>query len=169
MNTTITTKDIVLIAIFGVILALQEEIMVFIPNVNFTVFLIVLFSKTFGLFKTLLILIVYVFIDNFVMGSFSPIFTPFMYLGWAIIPISLNTIFKNINKSIHLAFLGALFSFIYCWIYLIPNAFILKIDIKAYLMVDIYFEIVMAITSFITIMWLFDPLHKVLSQLTNSK
>lgn len=163
----LTIKELVLVALFAVILTVQEELLVFLPNVNLTVFLIVLFSKCFGLYKTIMIIIVYVFLDNIVMGSFSPIWTPFMFVGWGLIPVLLNTVFKNVNESIKLAFLGVLFSFLYCWIYLIPNAFVYKIDIKAYLAADIYFEILLAVTSFVTIMWLYEPTHKVLDRLLN--
>lgn len=161
-------KDIAIISIFGVIVALQEEILIFLPNINFTVFLVVLFSKVFGLYKTLLMILVYVFLDNTLMSSFSPIFTPFMYLGWAIIPSLLNTVFKNVNKTMQLALLGILFSFVYCWVYIIPNALILKINIIAYLASDILFEILMALSSFITILWLYEPSAKALKKLYSS-
>ena len=88
-----------------------------------------------------------------------------MYIGWIIIPIFLNTVFKHINESLKLAILGVLFSFIYCWIYLIPNAFILNINIKAYLIADVYFEIVLAATSFVTILWLYNPAYRILKKL----
>lgn len=161
----ITTKDIVLIALFAAILTIQEELLVFIPNVNLTVFLIVVFSKSFGLLRSLLIVAVYVLLDNLIMGSLSPIWTPFMLLGWSLIPILLNTIFKLVNESTKLAVLGAFFSFLYCWIYLIPNVIVLNIDIRAYLAADIYFEIILAVTSFLSIMWFYEPVYKVIQRL----
>ena len=161
----LSVKDIALIALFAVILTVQEELLVFIPSVNFTIFLIVLFSKCFGCFKTILIVTIYVILDNMYMGNFSIIWIPFMYIGWIIIPIFLNTVFKHINESLKLAILGVLFSFIYCWIYLIPNAFILNINIKAYLIADVYFEIVLAATSFVTILWLYNPAYRILKKL----
>ena len=38
--------------------------------------------------------------DNLVIGSFNIIFTPFMFIGWAIIPLTICTIFKKIEKIV---------------------------------------------------------------------
>ena len=99
-NQILTTKDITLIALLATLLFIQEQALSFIPNVQLTVFLLVLFSKKFGLLKTIIISSIHVILDNLVMGSFNLIFVPFMLLGWLIIPITLNTIFKKVNSNI---------------------------------------------------------------------
>ena len=45
----LSTKDIVLIGAFAAVLLIQKELLAFIPNVSLTVFLIVLYSKAFGM------------------------------------------------------------------------------------------------------------------------
>ena len=162
---SLKTADIVIIPVFAVILTLQEELLTFIPNVSLTVFLIVLYSRVFRTHRTMLLLVVYVFLDSLLMGSINPLFIPFTYLGWSLIPLCLNTIFKGASKSVQLAFLGVLFSFLYCWIYIIPNLMVMGINLKAYLAADLPFELTLAATSFLTILWLYEPCYKVLNDL----
>ena len=127
-NKMLTTRDITLIAILTAILFVQEQALSFIPNFQLTVFLIVLFSEKIGFVNTIIITAIHVLLDNLVMGSFNFIYVPFMLIGWLIIPVLLNTIFKKVNSNILLAVLGVMFSFIYCWIYIIPNCIILQTD-----------------------------------------
>ena len=63
------TKDLVLIALLTSILFLQEQLLSFIPNVQLTFFLIVLYSKKLGIVKSSLIILIYVIIDNLLGGS----------------------------------------------------------------------------------------------------
>ena len=108
----LTTKDIALIAVLTGVLFVQEQLLSFIPNVQLTVFLLVIYSKKLGLVKTSIITIIHVLLDNMIMGSFNILYLPFMLVGWLIIPIMLNTLFKKVDSNIKLAFLGILFSFI---------------------------------------------------------
>lgn len=157
----INAKDITLIALMTTILFVQEQALTFIPNVQLTVFFLILYSKKFGLYKTSIICLIHVLLDNFVMGSFNLIYMPFMFLGWIIIPISLNTIFKRANSNIILAFLGVLFSLIYSWVYIIPNCIIMQVDLLTYLMADLIWEILLVTSSFLTILLLYEPCSKI--------
>ena len=65
------TKDLVLIALLTSIIFLQEQLLSFIPNVQLTFFLLVLYSKKLGIVKSSLIILIYVIIDNLLSGSFS--------------------------------------------------------------------------------------------------
>ena len=73
-------KDITIIAIFAAILFVQEQLLTFLPNVQLTVFLIVLYSKVFGLSKTLIIILIHTILDNILMSSFSLYYFPFMLI-----------------------------------------------------------------------------------------
>ena len=71
----LATKDITLIALLTTLLFVQEQALVFIPNVQLTVFLIVFYSKKLGFLRTSLIVAIHVVLDNLVMGSFNLIYT----------------------------------------------------------------------------------------------
>lgn len=161
----LVVRDIALIAILAGIMFVLEEIMTFLPNIQLTVLLIVLFSKKLGLKRTSLIVLIHVILDNLFMGSFNFIYTPFMLAGWLIIPLSLNTIFKKVDNKLILALLGILFAFIYCWLYIIPSSLYFNINIKAYFISDILFELLLAASSFISIYLLYNPLSKVIENM----
>lgn len=161
----LTVKDITLIAALTAILFCQEQLLTFLPNFQLTVFLLVLYSKRLGLMKTSIIVLIHVILDNLVMGSFNFIYTPFMLAGWIIIPITLNTIFKKVNSPIGLALLGIMFSFIYSWLFIIPNIIILEVDFWVYFYSDIWWEIILAISSFLSILWLYKPCYNVLDKI----
>ena len=156
-----STKDITIIAVMTTILFVQEQLLASLPGIQLTVFLIVLFSKKLGLAKSSIIIVLHVLLDNFYMSSFSLMYTPTMLIGWLIIPLSLCTIFKKVESPILLALLGVLYSFIYCWIYIIPSYFLISISPTAYLISDIAFEITLAVISFVSILFLYKPCSKI--------
>ena len=96
----LTVRDMALIAMFAAILFIQEEALTFIPNVQLTVFLLVLYSKRLGFIKTSIIIIIHVILDNLVMGSFSVIWTPAMFVGWMLIPTNICTAFRHVENFI---------------------------------------------------------------------
>lgn len=155
-----TTKDLVIVALLAAVLYVQEEVLTFLPNIQLTIFLIVLYAKKLGFKKTTFIIIVHVLLDNLTMGSMNYVYTPFMFVGWELIPALLSTVFRKVNDSNKLAVLGILFALIYCWIYIIPSVLIMHINILAYLASDIIFEIILAASSYVSILWLYDPCSK---------
>ena len=90
-------KRLVRIAIFAAVLFVQEYILSFIPNVQLTQCLIAVYYYTFGLFDTIIIIIIHVFLDNLIMGSFNIIYTPAMFIGWTTLPLLLHLFRKNQN------------------------------------------------------------------------
>lgn len=161
----IKVKDITIIAVFAALLFSLEQALTFLPNIQLTVFLIVLFSKKLGFTKTTLIILIHVILDNLIMGSFNILYFPFMLLGWLVIPLTLTTIFKKASSSIALAFLGILYSFIYSWMFIIPQVLILNIDVVAYLIGDFWWEVVLALSSFLSILWLYTPCSNLLDRI----
>lgn len=163
-------KDISLIGIFAAILFVQEQILSFIPflpNVQLTILLLVLYTKVFGFQKTIIMVILHVFLDNLIMGSFNYLIIIFMILGWGFIPLSLSTIFKKVEKPISLACLGVLFALVFSWFMIVPGMIVQELSFKEYIIADIIFEVILAASSFITILWLYEPLYKVLNNLNN--
>ena len=128
-----STKDIAIIAIMTTILFVQEQLLSSLPGIQLSVFLIVLYSKKFGLAKTSLIVFLHVILDNFYMSSFSLMYTPTMLIGWLIIPLTLCIIFKKIESPIWLGVLGILYAFIYSWLFIVPNYLIIHIYIFDFL------------------------------------
>ena len=98
------------------------------------------------------------------MVSLNPLYIIFMLMGWVIIPITINTIFKKVDSNITLAFIGMLYSFIYCWLFSIPNCILWDMNFITYLTFDIIWEVIFASSSFLTIILFYKPCSKVLDK-----
>ncbi len=158
----VNVKELVLLSVLTTILFVSEQILSFLPSVQITFLLIILYSKVFK-FKTIFIIIVHVLLDNLFNSSFNIIFIPFIILAYSIIPITLNTIFKRITKELPLALLSIVYSFIYCISYVIPTALTTNIKVVDYLIADLPFSIILAVVSFLTVLWLYKSLYKFLN------
>ena len=80
-----------------------------------------------------------------------------------------HTVFKHTEDSLKLAFAGALFAFLYCWIMIVPTMWVLKTPFIAYLISDIGFELLLAASSFLGILLLYEPLSKLLRKLLKTE
>ena len=158
-------KDITLCAICTSILVVQEQILAFLPNIQLTLFLMVVFSKKLGLIRTIIIITCYTLIDGLVGGPFNIIYITFMFIGWLIIPILLCTIFKKVQSPLYLALLGVMFAFTYSWINIIPNLILTSATIISYLIADYPFELLLAASSFLSILWLYTPIERVFKKI----
>lgn len=164
MNSKI--KEITLLAISTAILIIQEFAFSFIPNIQLTTFLIMVYVRVFGLKKTLTIVIIHVIIDNLLFGSIGMlnIVIPMM-IAWILIAIIFYFVQKKTNNILVFAIFAYLFGHLYGMIFVPFQAFILQIDILTYLLIDILWQIVMGIGNLLAVLWLFQPLSNVLNDL----
>jgi len=165
----LSIKDITVIALLTAILFVQEELLTFIPNVQLTVFLLVLYSKKLGFFRTSIIVVIHVILDNLIIGSFSLIYTPAMFIGWELIPVIICTVFKKTESNVVLAFAGILSSLLYSWVFILPACILYKMSFVAYMIGDVLFEIILALSSFVSILLLYKPLSKVFDKFEITK
>jgi len=158
------TNDVALIAILSAILLVQQIALSFLPNVQTTVLLIVLYTKVLGFKKTTLIIMIHVILYNTLspFGAVIPLHFISMFVGYMIIPISLQTIFKKLKSPLQLASAGLLFGFLYGWAFIPVSVFVLGIPFMTYFLMDLPFEMVMAVSNFLSIYWLYEPLSKLL-------
>ncbi len=151
-------KNLVLISFLSVILFVQKLMLAFLPNIQLTDLLIILFSKTLGTRRTGVIVTLYVFLDSLAFGSISLIYSPFILIGWLMIPFLLNSSFRKVESVLGLAVLGIFFSLLYSLINIMPNLFIIEVSFWHYLLLDIPFEILLSVSSFLSIIWFYKPL-----------
>jgi len=157
-------KDVALIAVLAAVLFAQQMALSFIPNVSFTAFLIILYTRLLGFKKTTMIVIVHVIAVNLLspFGPVIPLHIPSMLIGWMLIPILLSTVFKGFKGVWTLALFGLIFGFIYGWMFIPVSVFALGIPFMEYLLMDLIFELIMGISNFLAILWLYEPMHKFL-------
>lgn len=162
-------KDLALIALLTILLFIQEQVLVFLPNIQLTIFFLVLYSKKVKLIDTVIICVLYVILDNIFGGYFNLLFIIFMLIGWLIIPLSLNTIFKKVESNIILAILGILYALIYSWVNMIPSCIVFQMDPITYLLGDIIWEVLLAVSSFLSILILYNPCARIFDIYINKK
>lgn len=158
-------RRVAVIAIFSALLFIQEELLSFIPNVSFTPLLIAVFFFSFGLRDTLIIVTIHVLLDNIVMGSISFIYTPAMFVGWYSLVLILF-LFRNVTNKWLLSVIVGLHGFIYCGCFLFVSVIFYKIPFTAYLISDIPFTLILVLSSFVTTLFLLEPLVRIMKKLT---
>ena len=158
-------KEITLYAVLTSILFVQEQLLTFLPNIQLTFLLIILYSKVIKLRGTLIIVTIHVFLDNLLNGSLTVLTTIPMFIGYIQIPLIIKFLFKNAKKPLFLASYGVLASIVYSIAFLITNWLILPINIVSYIIADIPFTLTLCISSFISILLLYKPLYNVLNNL----
>jgi hypothetical protein len=156
-------KDITLIGALAAILFLIDQVFSFVPFLQFSMLLIVLFSRKLGSLKTSFIILIFVVL-GYLLIEFNLLFIVFSIIGWLFVPLLSNTIFKNTRSVILIGLESILFSFLYSWIHIIPSCLIIESSIIEYLKIDIVFELTLAASSFVTIVFLYKPLEKVLDR-----
>ena len=164
-NNKITVRELCILAFMSVLLFIQEELFVFIPNFQFTFLLLAIYVSVFGFKKTSLIIFAHVLLDNIYMGSLTPIVMIPMWLGYM---IYIGIIWLLRNKNIWLLTLGGILgAYIYCMLFLVTNIVFLEIDVYLYWLADIPFEIMLISTIAFTMIYLYKPLRRKLSELWN--
>ena len=164
-NNKITVRELCILAFMSVLLFIQEELFAFIPNFQFTFLLLAIYVSVFGFKKTSLIIFAHVLLDNIYMGSLTPIVMIPMWLGYM---IYIGIIWLLKNKNIWLLTLGGILgAYIYCMLFLVTNIVFLEIDVYLYWLADIPFEIMLISTIAFTMIYLYKPLRRKLSELWN--
>ncbi len=153
----LTVKDIAFMAMFAAILFIQEEALTFIPNIQLTIFFIVLYSKKLGFYRTSLIVLIHVALDNLVMGSFNLVYTPAMFIGWMMIPTIICTLCRKVESPLILGIVAFACGFLYSWCFVLPNYLVYNINPWVYLASDIVFELILAACGFVTVLLLYKP------------
>ena len=156
-------KDVALLGILNAILYLVDQVLSFVPFLQLSMLLIILFSRKMGTLKTSIIVIIYVTLE-YIGAGFNLLFFIFSVIGWLFVPLLTNFLFRKTKSVISIALQGVLFSFLYSWTHIIPSCIIIESSIIDYLSMDVFFEISLAISSFVSILLLYKSLEKVIDR-----
>jgi len=154
-----TTKRLLMIAFAITITFVQEQMLLILPNVQFTVLLIIVFTSVFTFKESMTYIFVYVILDNLYLGGFNLFYMIPMFLAWSLIPISYHTFMRRTTNEYYLGFFAFVFGFVYGWSFIPFNMIQTGIsNFYVYLGADIMFEIIMAVVGFVSVIWLYKPL-----------
>ncbi len=163
------TKKMLMISLSIAILFTQEQLLMFLPNIQLTVLLIILFTSVYTFKESMMMITAYVLLDSLFMGGFNLFYMVPMVLAWYLIPLSYHTFLRKTKSELKLALFAIMFGFVYGWMFIPFNMLQTGINnFIPYLIADIPFELIMATTGFLTVFWLYQPLYKVLTELTTT-
>lgn len=161
---SMSVKRIARIAIFAAILFVQEFVLSFVPNIQFSQCLIAIYYYAFGLVDCIFIIIIHVFLDNLIMGSFNVYYTGAMFIGWIMLPLLLHLFKKNQNRFFS-ASLVAIHGIIYSFAFVLANVLLNEVPFLAYLISDIPFQVILVVNGFLTTLLLKDKLVDLLKKI----
>lgn len=145
------------------VLVAQEELLVLIPNVSLTPLLIVLYAAILPFHLLVLLIMSYVLLDSMFMGTLDLMYMIPMVLAWVTLGI-FGRIWKD--KFITVTLFTFFFGFLYGWFFIPTKMIMLDVfHVWPYLLSDLPFEVIMAISNLILMVVLYRPLKKVLTRL----
>lgn len=153
-----TVKKITFLVSLTCILFVQEELLAFIPNIQLTFLLVILYGAIVGIKDGSIIIFVHVLLDNLVMGSFNVWTILPMFIGLEITLI-IGYLFRNKNEFI-MAIGVVLACILYSLGFFVINLFVYSIKPLEYLIADVPFTLGLIVCSVISILFLYKPLYK---------
>ena len=155
-----STRRLLMIAFAVTITFVQEQMLLLLPNIQLTIVLMFVFVSVFTWKESVMYILVYVILDNLYLGGFSLFNLIPMLFAWNLIPFVYNVILKRTTNEHTLAWVALAFGFVYSWSF-IPGAIIMYGfgDVwQLYIVSDLIFEVVLGLTGFVTVLWLYKPL-----------
>ncbi|HQD91817.1 MAG TPA: hypothetical protein PK924_00980 [Bacilli bacterium] len=151
-------KKLTLLAVLVALVVALEQALSYLPSVQVTTLLIVIISTSFDRKYSLLAVFVYVTLDN-ILGGFTFLY-PFMLISWSLFSLTINR-FRNHNELV-LAIISLVFGLVHMIVLGIPNILIYKLKLIAYVVTDIPFTAIFMLVNFLTVLWLYSPLKKII-------
>lgn len=163
----ITVRDMTLMVCLTAILFVQEEMLAFIPNIQFTFLLMLLYGSVLGPKRASIIMVIHVMLDNLFMSSFGVFTIVPMLIGYEI-TILFGYIFGKRNEYLLSVFAG-LSAIIYSLLFIPINIYVYDVKPIVYIISDIPFTAIMAICNIFCVIYLYKPLYKVLNEQYNKE
>ncbi len=146
------------------VLVIQEQILVFIPQVQLTVILIIVYAQFLSYHLLVPLIVGYVLLDNLIMASFSLMYTPSMMIMWVVLGVVARMLRHKPDFVLFIWAVG--FAFLYSWSF-IPARLIEQstMNVWLYLKADFVFEIILAANSVITFQLFYEPLKRLFQRI----
>lgn len=154
-------KKLCYIVVLTTILFVQEEVLTFIPSVQFTFFLIILYGATIGLGYGSIIVVIHVLLDNLYMSSFTIFTIGPMLIGYEVTLIC-GYLLRNRSEWI-IALASGICALIYAALFIPVNIVVYNVDPIAYIIADIPFDVVLVCCNVLCVLILYKPMYKLLN------
>jgi hypothetical protein len=157
----INVRSITLTAMLLSVLVVQEEVLMFIPNVQLTAVLIMAYAAVLPLPLLLMLVSGYVIIDGMIMGTVFSYYTVPMLFSWLLLALIARAV-RNRPFWV-IVIIGVAHAFIYSWSFIPVRILEQGIGILwPYFMADLPFEVMLAATNLVTVFLFYRPFRDVL-------
>ena len=161
-------KKLIMVSLFTAILFVQEELLTFIPDVQFTFMLVMLYGATMGPLYGSIIVVLHVIFDNLFMSTFGNFWIMVPQLVGLLITMLLGYLLRK--RSEFVIAIGSVFAgLIYVGLYMLVNIYVLDMDPLAYIIADIPVDLLLVTSNVITVMFLYKPLKKLIDENLNNE
>jgi hypothetical protein len=150
-------------ALLASILVVMEQALALVPNVQLTMLLIAVYSAALGFRKSAEIVAIYVVLDSMVASAMYPEWVgmtwalmPAILAGWLLSSYAFSWLKTESNLSA--AALGAVMSFVYGTTVAVYTSALYQMDFLVYMSFDMPYQILMALSSFVSISLLYGRL-----------
>lgn len=155
-------RQLVLLALFGALLFVAQVALAWAANVELVTLLLLLLAVTYG-WKTLIPLYLFVLAEGLYYG-FSQWFINYLYV-W-LVPVVLGVLFRRCTSRWFWAILAGGFGLIFGALCSVPMLFVGGVPaMVSYIVSGLSFDAVHCVGNFLSVLWLFVPLRRVLYDL----
>lgn len=164
-----TVKRMMMIAMAIAIIFVQEQLLLILPNIQFTVLLIILFVSVFSFKESVIMIIGYVFLDNIYFGGLNFFILTPMLMAWLLIPVLYHTVLNKTKNEIILAIFALVFGVVYGMMFVPFRMLQIGVyNIAPYIISDLPFQLIMSLTGLITVLLLYKPLLQSLTTIIDA-
>lgn len=160
---SVRTKNLILLALFSSIVYVSQIVLAFIPNVNVVTLMFIVYSYNIGIKKTLIILVVFINLMGITYGFGYWIIGYYWIYGVLIILTRLLKVFIKDNLILWSLF-GLLFGFLFGFLFAINDHYFIGVNLMAYYIRGIPFDVIHGFSNMIAILFLFKPLNNVIGE-----
>lgn len=156
-------KRLTMLTLYAAVLVVSDWALSYIPNIQVSMLLVVLLATLVPMRESLPVVTAYVIIDNLLYGGLT-LYTIPMLFSWYGVVLVATLVKKYISSSKAFAILSIPLSVWYALPFMGMSVYLYSLDPVAYILADIPFWILMALSSYFTIDLLYSPLHKMLKE-----
>lgn len=160
-------RRLTLLSLLTAILFVQEELLSFLPNVQFSFLLIFTYACCLSVGESLMIVTVHVFLDSLYMGAMNPFYMLAMFVGYTVL-VLLGHFARNSALWVK-CLLSALGTLCYALAFLPVGVVLYHVSPWAYLLADLPFDGILVACTVITMLLLHVPLKKCIDRFAGEK
>ncbi len=159
-----SVRNIVFCSFLSAILIVSKEVLAQVPNVELVSFLLIMYTMKLGRNMAFQVSIIFCIIQVLLYG-FNPFWTPTYFVIWPLLVIVTAWLKPYLTSNHRLSLLSAIFGLLFGLFSAIPYLVLSLHSAIIYFLNGIIFDVIHAISNYIVMTILYDPLEKVFDKI----